>query len=106
MAGTIVVSHTKNETIIQVSGRFDYAMLIQFRTAYKMMIANNDNGCSYVVDLALTEHIDSSALGMLLMLHKEANINDTAPNISIINSSSEVQRILITANFQRIFKID
>lgn len=89
-----------DKVTIAVTGNFDFELYDQFRAAY----ANTaGNGVTYVVDLSATEHLDSSALGMLLLLREHAGGN--ASNIEIRGASTEVRRLLDVANFSRLFKL-
>ena len=57
----------------------------------------------YTVDLAGTDYLDSSALGMLLLLREHAGGEGAA--IQIINASPDVKKILDVANFGKLFDI-
>ncbi|MEO5377730.1 MAG: STAS domain-containing protein [Magnetococcus sp. DMHC-6] len=104
MSGTISVNRGQNETVISIKGRFNFEMHSQFRSAYQEETdSGNNRGRKFIIDLTGTEYIDSSALGMLLLLREEAGTNDS--NIEIINARPEIRKILETANFQRLFKI-
>jgi anti-anti-sigma factor len=105
MSGTITVNQTSDhETTISIKGRFNFEMHSQFRTAYQSEIdASSSTRKKFMIDLAGTEYIDSSALGMLLLLREEAGANEA--NIEIVNARPEIRKILETANFQRLFKI-
>ena len=101
MSGTISVKSDEQETVISIKGRFNFEMHSQFRTAYQQ--DGDDAQKKFIIDLGGTEYIDSSALGMLLLLREEAGANES--NIEIINARPEIRKILETANFQRLFKI-
>ena len=103
MSGTISTSRTDNETTISIKGRFNFEMHTLFRTTYHEETADKIRSRRFIVDLAGTEYIDSSALGMLLMLREAAGTNEA--DIEIVNSRPEIRKILETANFQRLFKI-
>ena len=60
------------------------------------------NGVAYVVDLSNTEYLDSSALGMLLLLREHAGGENA--NIEITQASADVRKILDVANFSKLFK--
>ena len=57
----------------------------------------------YVVDLSDTEYLDSSALGMLLLLREHAG--GESSKIEISQASDEVRKILDVANFGKLFKM-
>lgn len=89
------------ETVtICITERFDFTLHQEFRQAFR---EQGDEKKSYVIDLGQTKYIDSSALGMLLMLREHSG-GDGA-DISIINCSPEIRRIFAISNFERIFKI-
>lgn len=104
MSGNITVSHEAEQTTIAIKGRFNFEMHSQFRTAYQQTGDGGAEGARrYIIELGGTEYIDSSALGMLLLLREEAGANEA--DIEIINARPEIRKILETANFQRLFKI-
>ncbi|HET8799740.1 MAG TPA: STAS domain-containing protein [Marinobacter sp.] len=86
--------------IIRIEGRFDFSTHQSFRDAYE----HGDPAVrSFVVDLSQTTYLDSSALGMLLLLRDYAG-GDNA-RISIENCNSDVRRILSISNFEQLFAI-
>jgi len=82
---------------IKVDGRFDFSVHKDFRNAYK----DYDGTKNYRVNLSSTEYLDSSALGMLLLLKKHAD-----SNVIIEKPNDEVNRVLTIANFDKVFKIE
>lgn len=104
MSGTISVTRGDSETVINIKGRFNFEMHSQFRAAYQEETADKNKGRKFIIDLTGTEYIDSSALGMLLLLREEAGTNES--DIEISNARPEIRKILETANFQRLFKIN
>jgi len=83
---------------VHVQGRFDFNCHPGFRNA----CASYGKAKSYVVDLSSTEYLDSSALGMLLVLREEAG----AENVCIVNCQPPVRRILEIANFNTLFRLE
>ena len=86
---------------IAIDGRFDASSLDEFRRAYEDVDANDLQ--KYVVDLKDTVHLDSSALGMLLVLRDFAG-GDHA-KIVIDNCSPEVKKIFAISSFEQLFTI-
>ena len=86
---------------IRVTGRFDYASHTSFRTAYESLAVRPKR---YVIDLALAQYLDSSALGMLLLLREHAG-GDKA-KIKVLNCQADVKNILLIANFDKLFQIE
>jgi anti-anti-sigma regulatory factor len=58
----------------------------------------------YVVDLSLTDSIDSSALGMLLLLREK--VGDDASRVVIHGGAGRPSEVLRLANFQRLFTVN
>lgn len=85
---------------VRVSGRFDYSIHKEFREACMQF---HEQASRYVIDLGDTRYIDSSALGMLLVLKER--LRDRPVAIDIVNTNREIGRILAIANFQRLFNI-
>ena len=83
---------------IQVVGRFDFGCHPDFRQAYEGFKSVS----AYVIDLGATEYLDSSALGMLLVLRESAG----SGNVRIVNCGPAVRRILEVANFNQLFSLE
>ena len=88
------------ELTIKIQGRFDFSAHQEFRDAYEKQSGQLS---SYVVDMKDTTYLDSSALGMLLLLRDHAG-GDNA-NIKICNCNSDVKKILTISNFEQLFTI-
>lgn len=95
------LSENGAELTISIVGRFDASSLEHFRRSFESTDAENVN--KYRVDLAGTVHLDSSALGMLLVLRDHAG-GDKA-DITIVNCSPEVKKIFTISSFEQLFKI-
>ena len=85
---------------IRIQGRFDFSAHQEFRNAYE---AVDKSPSAYCVDMNETTYLDSSALGMLLLLRDHAG-GDTS-NIEIVNCSPDVKKILTISNFEQLFSI-
>lgn len=88
-----------NQTLkIWVEGRFDFQLHREFREAYR------DVGSvkSVVVDLSQTLYLDSSALGMLLLLRESLG----SAKITLSKINSKIRMVLTIAHFDRLFTFD
>ena len=85
---------------ITVVGKFDFQLYDAFRASYS---DTDGAGAEYVVDFSKTDYLDSSALGMLLLLREHAG-GETS-KITILHASAEVKKALDVANFQKLFVI-
>ncbi|MEW5007808.1 MAG: STAS domain-containing protein [Cycloclasticus sp.] len=92
---------TDNKLTISISGRFDFGIHKEFRSAIDSI---NKQTVHVFVDLRTTEYVDSSALGMLLLLKNK--MNDHKDSISLINAKPDVKKILEIANFGQLFTLN
>lgn len=94
------LSPTGEELTIKVEGRFDFVFHQDFRNAYENLQKVPDR---YIIDLKATSYVDSSALGMLLLLRDFAGGDDAT--ISVINCNDDVKKILLISKFDQLFQI-
>lgn len=94
------LSDDGKELTIRVEGRFDFSAHQEFRNAYENV---DQQPGAYCVDMNDTTYLDSSALGMLLLLRDHAG-GDGA-KIQIANCSPDVRKILTISNFEQLFSI-
>ena len=91
-----------NQATLSLSGRFDFNVHRDFKEAY--MSALNDAEVQAInINLAGVEYLDSSALGMLLMLRER--VQTANKQISLTNPNETVTKILDIANFKKLFTI-
>tara|TARA_R110001606_G_scaffold150982_3_gene291309 strand:- start:14207 stop:14509 length:303 start_codon:yes stop_codon:yes gene_type:complete len=84
---------------IHVKGRFDYSCHKAFKEAFTAVSKVK----FYEVNLADVSYLDSSALGMLLLLRDHAG--EEKAQIRLVHVNSAVIDILKIANFHRLFDI-
>ena len=86
---------------ISITGRFDYKVSQDFRNSYRKIPSYQ--GITYYIDLSDSNYMDSSALGMLLLLREHAK---SYKGIVVIDRPSfEINNILKVANFEQLFTI-
>ena len=87
-----------NTLTIRIHGKFDFNVHSSFRNAYKDI---TNKSLKVTVDLTHADYMDSSALGMLLLL------DEFFPNtrIKIINCNEYVRQVLEIAHFDMKFDI-
>ena len=100
MSINMTASNEGSTVTIAVAGKFDFQLYDEFRASYADTVGD---GVEYVVDLSDTEYLDSSALGMLLLLREHAG--GEGSSIEITQASPEVRKILDVANFGKLFKL-
>jgi len=85
--------------IIKVGGKFDFSLHNEFRKSYKDESVSGE----FHVDLGNTDYLDSSALGMLLLLKEHAE--SVSSSVKVINAGPDIKDILIIASFDKLFQI-
>lgn len=101
MSVTRRIEKDKSQVTIAIDGRFDFAQHKAFRDAYKDV---DPKAMRFVVDLSGASYLDSSALGMLLLLREFAG--GDAGRVSITGCGDDVRRVLKIANFDKLFNLD
>lgn len=86
---------------IVLDEKFDFGKVQEFRAAYSV---DTENVNEVVVDLAKTEYMDSSALGMLLNMQK--SLQEQVSKFSIVNACAKVAKILEISRFDKKFEIN
>lgn len=90
--------NTNTLTLI-VKGRFDYSCQKAFREGF----LKRPRKTSFVVDLSQVNYIDSSALGMLLLLRDHAG--GSKGEVVIRGAHDSVENALRMARFERLFTL-
>jgi anti-anti-sigma factor len=91
-----------NAARIIMKGRFDFQIHKEFKESYIKLFDNPDVR-QIEIEMSQLEYLDSSALGMLMLLNERAkSVNKT---ISLVNPSGVVDQVLEVANFNRLFNI-
>ncbi|WP_226505742.1 MULTISPECIES: STAS domain-containing protein [Pseudomonas] len=85
---------------IEIRGRFDFGAHQAFRDAYERV---HPKPAKFIINLKDTNYLDSSALGMLLLLRDHAG-GDHA-QVQVIHSTPDVRKILGISNFDKLFNI-
>jgi anti-anti-sigma factor len=96
----IDVSQQDGTLTITVPARFDSHIIENFRNAYTDIPSDAD--LLYVIDLAQTEYIDSSALGMLLNFKHHVQAGDHI--VCIKNCKPKLKHIFEMSSFTSMFK--
>jgi len=100
MSISINIADDGKSATLKIIGRFDFSLHNEFRKVYKDVTLKSGQ---YVVDLSGTEYLDSSALGMLLLLKEHAESQSCT--VVILGFNAEIKEILTIASFDRIFNL-
>lgn len=94
-------NESANIATIIIKGSFNFDVNAEFRRALESSVESKRK---IVVDMSMVDNIDSSALGMLLLLREQCAGRDS--KIRIINCRQDICDVLKMANFQLMFDID
>lgn len=101
---TIQMETQDEKTTLYIRGRFDFSAHSEFRQCSEQALALPDTR-KIEVNLREVDYLDSSALGMLLLLREKAQ-NTGKREVTLTGSRGLVQQVLDVANFGRLFKIN
>ena len=87
---------------ISMSGRFDFQVHREFKDAYSALLANATIR-EIEIEMNRVDYLDSSALGMLILLNERAK--EAKKSIVLLSPSTVVAQVLDVANFGKIFTI-
>lgn len=86
---------------ISLSGSFDIGCYESFNDSYRPYITKSDS--VFIIDMQGATYMDSSALGMLLLLRDRTG--GDKERILITNVGEAVMEVLKIANFDQLFNI-
>jgi len=100
MQATVSVSN--GIAMVKLAGRFDFNAHREFRDAVDKSVEQSTKGVT--VDFGGVDYLDSSALGMLLMLRDKAKA--AGREVSLLNCRGSVKQVIDIANFGKLFRIE
>ena len=98
----VTVARSQGLAEVQLRGRFDFNAHREFRQAVDELLGLADVK-EIRVDFSGVDYLDSSALGMLLMLRDRCK--GASKEVSLANSHGAVKQVLDIANFGKLFNI-
>jgi anti-anti-sigma factor len=88
----------RDDTVtLRVSGRFDFRVIKQFHQVLERTPQ------TWIVDFTEVNYVDSSALGMLLLLRER--VGGVAHRVQLRGLRGQPLDVLLMAKFDRMFKI-
>ena len=90
-----------NELVMTITDRFDFTSHQAFRSAYAGVDPLRTH---FIIDLSNAQYIDSSALGMLLVLRERAGGDEA--HITLKSPTSDIRKVLGVARFEQLFRIE
>jgi anti-anti-sigma factor len=97
----VTIVKAERMTTIKLQGRFDFNTHREFRAFAETTLQEAPSQIQ--VDLAGVDYLDSSALGMLLMLRDKAQAGNKT--VALVNCRGNVRQVLDIANFGKLFSI-
>jgi len=94
-------SDDKKNIELTIDGKFDFSLHQHFRDSY---VDCKEKNIEFILNLSQTTYMDSSALGMILLLKDHAESCDGKVVISKPNEA--VSKILEIAQFHRLFTVE
>lgn len=96
-----IVTVAEDSAVIRLEGRFDFNAHREFREAVDTVLAGP--ATAIAVDFKAVDYVDSSALGMLLMLRDRAR--NAGREVALVACHGAVRQVLDIANFGKLFNI-
>jgi len=98
----VVTEESGGRQVLKLSGRFDFHSHREFRAAYEKALATA--GVREIeINFAGVDYLDSSALGMLLLLREKGDAS--GKQVILAELKGTVKQVLDIANFGKIFTI-
>jgi len=90
----------EQSAIISITGSFNFDIQNEFRRATEDVIRI---GITIRIDLSQTDHMDSAALGMLVLLNKD--VSAAGAKLELYKPQGMVKKILSIARFNELINI-
>ncbi|MDP1527266.1 MAG: STAS domain-containing protein [Rhodocyclaceae bacterium] len=95
------ISNRDGNTVVVLNGRFDFNAHREFRETVDQAV--KETAAKIHVDLGGVDYLDSSALGMLLMLRDKAK--GAGKEVLLANARGAVKQVIEIANFGKLFPL-
>ena len=102
MQSSIAIAN-EGRAMIRLQGRFDFNAHRDLRATIDATV-DNPQVTEVKVDLGEVDYLDSSALGMLLILRDKTQA--AGKTMGLINCRGSVRQVLDIASFDKLFAID
>ncbi|KAB2928591.1 MAG: STAS domain-containing protein [Dechloromonas sp.] len=96
------ITKEAGKAFVKLSGRFDFNTHREFRGVYEPLLADVETQ-AVIVDFSAVDYLDSSALGMLLMLRDK--LGGVGKEVALTGVRGNVKQVLDIANFGKLFPI-
>jgi HptB-dependent secretion and biofilm anti anti-sigma factor len=94
-------THGKSIEEVKIFGRFDFKFFREFKNLYEPLL-HNDAVRTLEINLGGVDYIDSSALGMLLLLREKAL--KSTKKVVLTHCKGSTRDVLDVAHFSQLFE--
>jgi len=94
------LSENGSTLTLALFGKFDYTCQQKFQSAYQEV---TPTPARFILDALELQSMDSSALGMLLLLRNYAGGDES--DVAIVNAKPDIIKLLETCKFNELFKV-
>ena len=98
----IATDITGGRAVLNLNGRFDFHSHRDFRSAYEGVLDVAEVR-DIEINFSQVDYLDSSALGMLLLLREKAEA--ASKNVALVGLQGMVKQVLEIANFGKLFTV-
>jgi len=91
-----------SRAVLNLNGRFDFHSHRDFRSAYEAVLEVAEVR-DFEINFRQVDYLDSSALGMLLLLREKAEA--AGKNVALAGLQGMVKQVLEIANFGKLFTV-
>jgi anti-anti-sigma factor len=98
----IATDITGSRAVLNLNGRFDFHSHRDFRSAYESVMEGAEVR-DIEINFRQVDYLDSSALGMLLLLREKAEA--AGKNVALVGLQGMVKQVLEIANFGKLFTV-
>lgn len=99
----VAIERSDRSATVRLGGRFDYKSNLAFRNGTRPLLT--EPGVDTIaIDFADVPFVDSSALGLLLLLRAQAE--DARKRVVLRHCGPELRRIITVAQFHLMFQVE
>ncbi len=91
-----------DEAVVVIPEKFDFAYHQKFTASYQKLL--DSKAPKITLDFSRTQYLDSSALGMMVLLHKKAKADNI---ITVVRGAKGTAKaILAIAKIEKLYRIE
>ncbi|MBF0454124.1 MAG: STAS domain-containing protein [Magnetococcales bacterium] len=98
-SGTVDCERKEGKLTIRLQGSFDYGVVVKL----KRLLETQSKASEYVIDLQEATYINSSAFGAMVYIKEKFSASND--EISIINASPSIMKLLKSVHFDQLFRV-